>query len=171
MFRSSTHSRFVGLLALGALCFCVASAPAQPPPKKGKGAKGPPDPAADAEVMTVRGTVRDFTTAPKGERDGVTLSDGTIVHWPPHLADRFSKAITRGDRVKVIGWMETGPAGDKKLEISSLTNLDTDRTVDNPDRPAPALNRALDEREQRLRALEEQVDQIQREIRRLRNER
>jgi hypothetical protein len=57
-------------------------------PGKGKG-KGPKGPPPGAEVTTVRGTVRDFTNSPKGEVDGLRLTDGTWVHWPPHLEVRF----------------------------------------------------------------------------------
>lgn len=128
MFTTLSKLRYVGLFAFLAACLCSASIDAQPPGKKGKGPKGPPD---DAEMLTVRGTVKEFTTAPKGEKDGVILTDGTCVHWPPYLADRFSNIVVTGDKVKVIGWMATGPKGDMKLEVSSLTNLNTNKTVEN----------------------------------------
>jgi hypothetical protein len=101
----------------------------------------PPGPPRDAEFMTVRGTVRRFTTAPKGEVDGLILSDGKWVHWPPHLQDRFKDLAALGDRVRAAGYWETGRAGDTKLEVSTLTNLRTDKTAENPDRPPPAGSR------------------------------
>jgi hypothetical protein len=82
-----------------------------------------PDPAASDGSKTVRGTARSFTSAPKGEVDSVMLDDGTWVHWPPHLEDRFTAIISKNDHVKAIGFMETGPKGDTKLEVSRLTNL------------------------------------------------
>jgi hypothetical protein len=130
MNTSFSKLRYLGLFAFLAAGLVVLSLDAQPPGKKG--------PPVSAEILTIRGTVRDFTTAPKGEIDGVTLNDGTWVHWPPHLADRFSSIIAKGDRIKVVGSMETGPAGDTKLEVSSVTNLKNDRTALNPDRPLPA---------------------------------
>jgi hypothetical protein len=157
-----------GFLAVLASMLCLSATEA----KDGK--KGPPPkgPRADAEIVTVRGTVRDFTTAPKGEKDGVMLSDGTWVHWPPHLEDRFADAVRRGDKIKVVGRMETGPKGDTKLEVSTLTNLRTGETVTNPDRPEPGKPGAdrPGDREERLRLLEAQVQQILREIQRMRNE-
>jgi hypothetical protein len=93
---------------------------------------------ANADQRTVRGKVQNFTTAPAGEVDGLILNDGTWVHWPPHLADRFTAIVAKGDQVKAIGFMETGPKGDTKLEVSSLTNERTGRTSLNPDRPAVA---------------------------------
>ena len=130
MYTSFSKLACLGLFAVLAAYLAVTSLDAQPPGKKG--------PPARTEILTIRGTVRDFTTAPKGEIDGVTLNDGTWVHWPPHLADRFSSIIAKGDKIKVVGAMETGPAGDTKLEVSSVTNLKNDRTALNPDRPLPA---------------------------------
>jgi hypothetical protein len=121
---------YLGLFPFLAAGIVALSLDAQPPGKKG--------PRVGADVLTIRGTVRDFTTAPKGEIDGVTLNDGTWVHWPPHFANRFSSIIAKGDKIKVVGAMETGPEGDTKLEVSSVTNLKNDRTALNPDRPLPA---------------------------------
>jgi hypothetical protein len=138
MFTTLSKLRYVGLFAFLAACLCSTSIDAQPQGKKGKGPKGPPP---GAEILTVRGTVKDFTAAPKGEKDGVILTDGTWVHWPPHLEARFSNIVAKGDKVKVIGWMETGPKGDTKLEVSSLTNLDTNQTRENDGFPPAALER------------------------------
>jgi hypothetical protein len=107
-----------------------------------------------------------------GEVNGLILTDGTWVHWPPHLQGRFTAIAARGDRVRASGYWETGPAGDTKLEVSTLTNLATDRTGENPDRPAPAagrlaLGRAGDV-EARLQALEDKVDRLTAEVDRLR---
>ena len=66
-----------------------------------------------------------FTTAPRGEVDGVVLDDGTWLHWPPHMEDRFKDILKEGDRVSATGRTETGPAGDTHFEIQSLTNLRT----------------------------------------------
>lgn len=135
MYTSFSKLPYLGLFAFLAACLSAASIDAQPPGKKGKGAKGPPP---GAEILTVRGTVRDFTTAPKGEKDGVILTDGTWVHWPPDLEDRFNSIVGKGDKVKVIGWMETGKKGESKLAVSSLTNLTTNQTREN-DRFPPAV--------------------------------
>ncbi len=153
------------LLASGVLS---ANLGAQPPGPPKKGPKGPP---ADAEFQTVRGTVREFTMAPKGEVDGLILNDGTWVHWPPHLQDRFSAIAAKGDKVRVTGFRETGLRGDTKLEVSTLTNLDTNKTIENPDRPAPnSARQATDRRgalEERLQALEDKVDRLTSQMERL----
>ncbi len=135
-------------------------------------------PPAGRDSQTVRGTVRSFTTAPKGETDGAKLDDGTWLHWPPHMQDRFTDVIKKGDRVRATGRTETGPAGDTHFEVQSVTNLRTKDTARNPDfaaAPPPppggprrlARGRAGDV-EQRLQALEDKIDQLQKEIDRLR---
>jgi hypothetical protein len=91
------------------------------------------------EERTVRGTVREFTNAPRGEVDGFVLDDGTVVHWPPHLQDRFTAIVAKGDRVKATGWMETPPAGDTHLEVQTLTNLRTGASRDNDAGPRQPL--------------------------------
>jgi hypothetical protein len=123
--------RGLAVFIVGGLCASFVMA--QPPGKKGP--KGPP---FNAEFRTVTGTVRETTTAPKGEVDGVIFNDGTWVHWPPHLADSFSAVAVKGDKIRVRGYMETSPKGDTRLEVSTLTNLRTQKSVDNPDRPPPA---------------------------------
>ena len=57
-------------------------------------------PPRDADTSTVRGKVERFTTAPMGETDGAMLDDGTWLHWPPHLQDRFASILKKGDRVR-----------------------------------------------------------------------
>jgi hypothetical protein len=147
----------------------------------------PPSPSV---ATTARGKIDRFTTAPMGEVDGAVLDDGTWLHWPPHMQDRFANILKEGDRVRATGRTETGPAGDTHFEIQSVTNLRSNDTAENPefangppppppgprgravppppnaDRPSPRADR-----DQRLRDLEDQVDQLRREIQRLRRER
>ena len=164
------------LLGVGSLLafFAAAEARAQPP---GAG-----------DTQTVRGKIDRFTTAPRGEVDGAVLDDGTWLHWPPHMQDRFANILKEGDRVRASGRTETGPAGDTHFEVQSVTNLRSKATADNPDYangppppppgprgrgappPPPPPGRMAD-REQRLRDLENQVDQLRREIQRLRRDR
>ena len=138
-------------------------------------------PPRDADTSTVRGRVERFTTAPMGETDGAVLDDGTWLHWPPHLQERFADLIKKGDRVRATGRTETGPAGDTHFEVQGVTNLRTNAAAENPDfangppppppGPARLAPGRFADREQRLRDLENQVEQLQREIQRLRRER
>jgi hypothetical protein len=117
-----------------------------------------------------------MTSPPMGEIDGAVLDDGTVIHWPPHLADRFSAIIARGDRVKVAGWMETGPAGDTHFEVLTATNLRTNASAskDVAGPPSRSSGRvAPDESgdvERRLKALEDQIVQLREQIRKIREE-
>jgi hypothetical protein len=142
-----------------------------PPPPKGKGAPPPPPPDS-GPAKTVRGTVKEFTTAPMGEVDGFLLSDGTWVHWPPHLQERFKDIAAKGDRIEAVGQMETGPRGDDPhLEVSTLTNLRSGAARTNPDRPAAVRDRAAPGNartlEDRVQSLEDKIDQLTRTIERL----
>jgi hypothetical protein len=145
-----------------------------PPGPKAKGGKKGPPPPVIGEAKSVQGTVKSFTTAPKGEVDGAMLDDGTWVHWPPHLADRFTDIIDKGDKVKVVGFMQTGPRGDTKLEVSTLTNVRTKKTGENPDPPPPVPNRVVPgktgDNEERIKALEKQLEELQKELKRLQRE-
>jgi hypothetical protein len=127
------------------------------------------------DVMTVQGKVESFSTAPRGEVDGAVLDDGTAIHWPPHLGDRISSIIAKGDRVRATGWMETGPRGDTHLEIEAIKNLSAEASFDRSDGPLPPRAGPRGSRggnvEERVRALEERVDQLFREVERLRKDR
>lgn len=132
---------------------------------------------AAQESSTREGKVQRLTTAPRGEVDGAVLDDGTWIHWPPHLQGQFNDVVKVGDRVRVTGQTETGPAGDTHFEVQSVTNILANRTVENPEsiaavRPSSERTPQLDgpSRERRLRELESQIEQMQRELGRLRLE-
>jgi len=165
-----------------------ANGPPPPPPGR-RGRAGPPTPplgpdrrparADNSEVSTARGKVDRFTTAPRGETDGAVLDDGTWLHWPPHMQARFTDVLKEGDRVRATGRTETGPAGDTHFEVQSVTNLRSNAKAKNPDfddgPPPPPPGRGVArgqpaDREQRLRDLEDQVDQLRQEIQRVRRE-
>jgi hypothetical protein len=86
---------------------------------------------------TVRGVVKRFTTAAKGETDGMVLDDGTIVHWWPHLEKRFLALVKLGDRVEVVGRIKTTNKGVTVLEARTVTNLRTKVGAVNKDAPLP----------------------------------
>jgi hypothetical protein len=167
MRKGLTSSAKWSLLAAGCL-FVFGSAQARAQAPRG------------AETTTARGKVERFTTAPRGEVDGAMLDDGTWLHWPPHMQERFKGILKEGDRVRATGRTETGPAGDTHFEVETLTNLRSNARAENPDfanappPPPPARRGAAParpgEREQRLRDLEDQVEQLRREIQRLRRE-
>jgi hypothetical protein len=112
-----------------------------------------------------------MTTAPRGEIDGAMLDNGTSLHWPPHMQDRFAAAIKVGDQVRATGRSETGPAGDVHFEVQNVTNVETNATVANPDLPGglagavqPIIPNSAIGLEQRLRDMASQIDQLRREV-------
>jgi hypothetical protein len=176
--EGDTHLEVQSLTNLRSKASAENDGPPPPPPGR-RGPRGPRGRIGPVfgEAKTVQGTVRSITTAPRGEVDGAVLDDGTVIHWPPHLQERFGDLAARGERIRVSGRMETTPRGDTHLEVQTLTNLRTKASAENddgPPPPPPGRGRAVSDRpadrEQRLRELEEQVQQLQREIERLRRE-
>lgn len=150
-----------------------------PKPHERRGPR-PPRPRNDSPFTTVRGVAQQFTTAPKGEIDGVILDDGTSLHWPPHLAERFAEVIKKGDTVDAVGRNETAPHGEQHFEVQSITNVRSGMKAINPDLVNDPVQRAAEFREsrpdapmnrdQKLRDLQSQIDRLQRELDRLRVE-
>jgi hypothetical protein len=107
------------LAAAGVLCFALVETRAQPP--------------GNEPTTEVRSKVQRMTTAPRGEVDGAVLENGTWLHWPPHMQDRFANLIKQGDDVRATGRTETGPAGDTHFEVQNVTNLRTNASAENLD--------------------------------------
>jgi hypothetical protein len=51
----------------------------------------------------VAGTVDRFLLNTRGDADGVLLTDGTEIHFPPHLSDEVLEAVRSGDPITVRG--------------------------------------------------------------------
>ena len=142
--------------------------------------RGPPAPPArgprgrgrsgDRKTSTIRGVVRSLTTAPKGEIDGAMLDDGTALHWPPHLESTFRSVVAVGDRVEAVGETETAPRGEVHFEVQRVTNISTHATAGNDDRPGTPPRAQPANREERIRRLQDQMSQMQRELDQLRRE-
>jgi hypothetical protein len=55
------------------------------------------------QLPAQRGQVQQFTLTPRGEIDGLILSDGTEVKTPPHLSTEMAYSIKPGDTVTIHG--------------------------------------------------------------------
>jgi hypothetical protein len=66
---------------------------------------GPPSrlPYAIQQLPQFKGTVARYTLTPRGDVDGLLLSDGTEVHFPPHMSAQLVYVIKPGDAVTVRG--------------------------------------------------------------------
>jgi hypothetical protein len=56
-----------------------------------------------SQLPAFKGTVQQFTTTPRGDIDGLILTDGTEVKTPPHLTAAIAAAIKAGDVVTIRG--------------------------------------------------------------------
>ncbi|WP_155951284.1 hypothetical protein [Rhizobium mesoamericanum] len=80
-----------------ALITCALVGPAAAEPS-------PPITIQDAQQLPAfRGTVAQYTLSPRGDVDGLILTDGTEVHLPPHLSTALVFAVKPGDAVTVRG--------------------------------------------------------------------
>ena len=93
------------------------------------------DPMWDSsQLPESRGTVKQYTLTPRGDVDGIILTDGTEVKLPPHLSAKTVFAIRPGDAVSVRGLRARALP---LVDAASITNVTTGkRVVDNgpPDR-------------------------------------
>jgi hypothetical protein len=109
------------------------------------------------QLPMYKGEVQQFTLTPRGDIDGLILTDGTEVKTPPHLSTAIAYAIRRGDAVTIHG---LHAAALPLMQAVSITDDATGRTVVDagPPRPeggpgaGPAVSdRALTEIEGRIR--------------------
>lgn len=87
-----------------------------------------------AQLPETRGTVRQYTLTPRGDVDGLILSDGTEVKLPPHLTGQIVFAVRPGDAVSIRGLRARAIP---LIDASSITNVASGKNViDNgpPDR-------------------------------------
>ena len=91
------HKTFRPWAAAALLLTAGGTALAQPAP--------PPEPmlATAAAAAVASGTVQRLLTNPGGDIDGLLLTDGTQVNFPPQPA-RGAPSLRVGDRVSVTGW-------------------------------------------------------------------
>jgi len=87
-----------------------------------------------SQLPESRGTVKQYTLTPRGDVDGIILTDGTEVKLPPHLSAQTVFAVHPGDQVSVRGLRARALP---LVDAASITNVATGKSVvDNgpPDR-------------------------------------
>ncbi len=55
------------------------------------------------QLPAIKGQVAEYSLTPRGDVDGLILTDGTEVHLPPHLGAQLVFAVKPGDSVTVRG--------------------------------------------------------------------
>ncbi len=100
------------------------------PPAPGRRPPPPPPPAPGMAMQTT-GMVKMQLHGPRGELNGVLLTDGTMVHLPPAEAQRLSGELSPGERVvargdgidntlgRVIAANAIGPSSDRMTQITA----------------------------------------------------
>ena len=81
-----------------------------PRPKYGPKAKH------DEQPMSAAGKVTEYASNPHGDVDGLILSDGCIVKFPPHQSGELQELVQVGDEVKIDGRRHVTPHGEVHLD-------------------------------------------------------
>jgi hypothetical protein len=122
--------------APGAPAYPAPPPPGSPPP--GPAGYAPPPPRAIWPTQTqatsvpqtvLAGAVRSFNYEVDGQVNGLVLSDGTVVYFPPEITDQVTRAVAVGGSVRVTGSLRAGPAGNRLLDAQTVTNRKTGVSV------------------------------------------
>jgi hypothetical protein len=84
--------------------------------------------------------VQQYLLTPHGEVEGLLLTDGTVVRFPPHLSAALASTVKPGDAVTVAGFLASATAQGQAVKALTITNTTTGQTVvDQPpaSRPLP----------------------------------
>ena len=88
-----------------------------------------------SHLPATNGTVRQYTLTPRGDVDGLILTDGTEVKVPPHLTGQIVYSIHPGDAVMIRGLRARALP---LVQAESITNTANGRTVVDNGPPGPA---------------------------------
>lgn len=96
-------------------------------------------PPGQAQVApSLSGTVQQYLLSPHGEVDGLLLSDGAVVKFPPHLGLALAATVKTGDAVTAVGFMSPHTSQGRAIQALSITNSKTGQTlVDEPPTTPP----------------------------------
>ena len=86
------------------------------------------------QLPAQRGQVQQFTLTPRGDIDGLILTDGTEVKTPPHLSTEIAYSVRPGDTVTIHGLRA---AALPLVQAVSVTDEQTGRTVSGKRTPKP----------------------------------
>jgi hypothetical protein len=80
-----------------------------------------------AYLPETKGTLDRFLLNPHGDADGLLLTDGMEVHFPPHMSRPVVAAFKSGDKVKIRG---VRPRGTEMVAAVSLEAADGKQIID-----------------------------------------
>jgi hypothetical protein len=81
------------------------------------------------------GKVKAFVKNDKGDVDGMSLDNGALIHFPPHLATSITRQVQVGDGIEVRGHEHTLPTGDAAIEAKQIEVNGQVITIEEPRRP------------------------------------
>jgi len=87
---------------------------------------GPRGPRASLAPLEATGQVKEQLHSPRGDVNGVLLSDGTIVRMPPPEAQKFASDLAAGQTLYVRGVGDASPLG--KIVMAQALGPDKDHT-------------------------------------------
>jgi hypothetical protein len=110
----------------------LAQTPSVPAPAPLPGMSQPPvyDPG---QLPAYTGRLQQFTLNPRGDIDGLILSDGTEIKTPPHLSTAIAYSVKPGDTVSVHGLRA---AALPLVQAVSITDQANGRTIVDSGPPA-----------------------------------
>ena len=88
-----------------------------------------PQPHPKADETTFTGQVQQYLLNPEGKVDGVLLSNGLQVKFPPHMGDSLVAMIAPGAGVNVSGTPGISTRFGQEVKAKSITNSQTNQTL------------------------------------------
>jgi hypothetical protein len=119
------------VLALAGSAVAQSGPPVPPAPQSAAGQAPVYDPQ---QLPAYRGQVQLFTLTPRGDIDGLILSDGTEVKTPPHLSTQIAYSVRRGDAITVYG---LHAAALPLIEASAIADQASGQTIIDNGPPRP----------------------------------
>ncbi len=116
-----------------------AGAPPPSPPGQAGYVPQPPGPfphAASGPSTVVSGNVRSFNYGPDGQVNGLILSGGTVIYFPPEYADEVTRTVAVSGRVRVTGEQRASPTGKRLIDAQVITNQQSSSSVTLSNPPA-----------------------------------
>jgi hypothetical protein len=93
------------------------------------------EPRMQYPALVAQGTVARHLLNPRGEVDGLLLTDGTQIKFPPHMSTELTATVSSGDPVAVQGFRELSGA----VRAFVITDLRTNSSVAEHEPMAPPL--------------------------------
>ena len=93
-----------------------------------------------SQLPKIQGKVAEYSLTPRGDVDGLILTDGTEVHLPPHLGTQLVYAVKPGDAVTIRGLKARAIPMVQAMSVKNdaTGNTVTDNGVGGPPGPADA---------------------------------